>query len=67
MGYVLRFIDHCKGRDDAENHDASVLSRAELENAEVVLWKMVQAEEYPGELSTVRKNQQFPLEQAKWL
>ncbi|XP_062535270.1 uncharacterized protein LOC134204460 [Armigeres subalbatus] len=67
MGYVLRFIDRCRRRADSERCDDRILSREELFNAENAMWRLVQAEEYSNELSTVRKNQQLLPEQANRL
>ncbi|XP_062703497.1 uncharacterized protein LOC134285955 [Aedes albopictus] len=67
VGFVLRFIDSCRRRFDPERRDARTLSKEELLKAEVVLWKLVQAEEYSEELTTVRKNAQLSPECGKRL
>ncbi|XP_062713763.1 uncharacterized protein LOC115256765 [Aedes albopictus] len=57
VGYVLRFIDRCRRKHATESSDTG-LSRKELLKAELVLWRLVQNEEYPEEVLTILKNKE---------
>ncbi|XP_062713750.1 uncharacterized protein LOC134290600 [Aedes albopictus] len=67
VGYVLRFIDRCRRKPATDSSDTGVLSRKELLEAELVLWRLVQNEEYAEEVSTIRKNKERPPGEVKRL
>ncbi|XP_055633596.1 uncharacterized protein LOC129773944 [Toxorhynchites rutilus septentrionalis] len=59
IGYVRRFSAITKKKYDAEITCSPVLSRQEILEAELTVWRWVQAESYPDELTILWGNEQL--------
>ncbi|XP_053687000.1 uncharacterized protein LOC128736541 [Sabethes cyaneus] len=62
MSYVLRFLHNARSKG---NRRGGQLSQFELEAAEIEIWKQIQIEVYPDEVTTLQKNLELPEEKRK--
>ncbi|XP_062557391.1 uncharacterized protein LOC134222264 [Armigeres subalbatus] len=58
--YVIRFISKLRRKEITENCSNSNLKTEELQAAEVMIWKLVQAESYGDEVIVLSKNKKLP-------
>ncbi|XP_062714070.1 uncharacterized protein LOC134290872 [Aedes albopictus] len=56
VAYTLRFPDNVKRKKSGYTLELGVLTSAELQHAEELLWKTAQTEAYPNEVATLMKS-----------
>ncbi|XP_058449314.1 uncharacterized protein LOC131429280 [Malaya genurostris] len=55
ISYVIRFIDNARRKNIGQQFRRELLTQDELARAEVLLWKLAQAECFPQEVSILQK------------
>ncbi|XP_058817217.1 uncharacterized protein LOC131680521 [Topomyia yanbarensis] len=60
VAYVRRFVNACRHRIQG-NFSRRILTQPELLNAEVLLWRIVQKDQYAEEIAIIRKNEELPV------
>lgn len=60
MGYVLRFINNLCQKKHTLQAEYGLLTQKELKDAEEVIWKIAQSEEYQEEIMLLKESQGSP-------
>ncbi|XP_065078485.1 uncharacterized protein LOC135701569 [Ochlerotatus camptorhynchus] len=60
MAYVIRFIDSSRRKNIGQHLHLKVLSQGELARAEMLLWKMAQANAFPEEITILEETRGTP-------
>ncbi|XP_062714141.1 uncharacterized protein LOC134290926 [Aedes albopictus] len=60
MGFVFRFIENLRRKRRGADLQLGVLHQDELQKAEVILWKIAQAEAFPEEIAILSETQGSP-------